>query len=140
MFYISLLQSLEVLPTAYTVPHNAWFPHQKSHLPKSHYFYNYTTKMADIDAALADLRLQDKPNITANAKKYHCNRSTLSRRFHGVTKSREDEGDLRRLLNNTQLKVLIKYINDLTKRGLPPTVAIVYNIAAGITQQQPRKN
>jgi hypothetical protein len=56
--------------------------------------------MADIDAALADLRLQEKPNITATAKKYHCNRSTLSRRFHGVTKSREDEGDSRRLLND----------------------------------------
>ena len=43
------------------------------------------------------------------------------------------------MLNNAQLKVLVKYINDLTERGLPPTVAMVRNIAAGIAQQQLRK-
>jgi hypothetical protein len=33
--------------------------------------------------------------------------------------------------------VLIQYINDLTKRRLPPTVAIVRNLAARIIGRQP---
>jgi len=33
--------------------------------------------MASIEAALADLALQDSPNYTATAKKFNINRSTL---------------------------------------------------------------
>ena len=43
-------------------------------------------------------------------------------------------------LNTIQLKVLIKYINDFIKRGLPPTVVIVKNIAAKIIGRQPGYN
>ena len=81
--------------------------------------------MANIDTALADLRLQDKPNISATAKKHGCDRMTLSKRFRNVTKSKESANDLMRLLNSVQLKALIKYINDLTERGLPPITTIV---------------
>ncbi|OCK91566.1 uncharacterized protein K441DRAFT_664508 [Cenococcum geophilum 1.58] len=81
--------------------------------------------MANIDAALADLRLQDKPNISATAKKHGCDRTTLSKRFCNVTKSKESANDLMRLLDSVQSKALIKYINDLTERGLPPITAMV---------------
>ena len=93
--------------------------------------------MANIDAALADLRLQDKPNISATAKKHGCDRTTLSRRFRNVTKSKESANDSMRLLDHVQSKALIKYINDLTKRGLPPTTTMVRNLAAGIAGRQP---
>jgi len=83
--------------------------------------------MDSIEAAIADLRLQDKPNITATAKEHGCNRTTLSKRFRNVTGSRATAHDSMRLLNQVQSKVLIQYINDLTERGLPPTVAIVQN-------------
>jgi hypothetical protein len=85
-----------------------------------------------MEAALADLRLQDVLNITATAKMHKINRSTLSRRWNKVTRSKEESYDLMRFLNTIQSKALIKYINDLTERGLPPTVAIVKNIAAKI--------
>ena len=45
-----------------------------------------------------------------------------------------------RFLNTIQLKALIKYINDLTERGLPPTVAMVKNIIAKIVGRQPGYN
>ena len=42
-----------------------------------------------------------------------------------------------RFLSTIQLKALIKYINDLTERGLPPTVQMVRNLAARIAGKQP---
>ena len=42
-----------------------------------------------------------------------------------------------RFLSTIQLKALIKYINDLTERGLPPTVQMVRNLATGIVGKQP---
>ena len=92
--------------------------------------------MSNIEAALADLRLQDKPNIQATANKHGVNRSTLSRRFNQVTTSREDAYDQQRVLSTIQSKELIKYINELTERGLPPTNAMVHNLAARILGKQ----
>ena len=92
--------------------------------------------MDSIEAALADLRLQDKPNFTATAKKYGCDRMTLSRRFHRVTTSKAEGYDSLRLLNSTQSKALIKYINDLTEHSLPLTISIFQNLASGITGRE----
>jgi len=71
---------------------------------------------------------------------YKINRFTLSRRWNKVTRSREESYDLMQFLNTIQLKALIKYINDLTERGLPPMVAMVENIAAKIIGRQPGHN
>ena len=78
-----------------------------------------------MEAALADLRLQDMPNITATAKRHKVKRSTLFRYWNKVTCSKEKGYNVQQFLNTIQSKVLIKYINNLTKRGLPPTVTIV---------------
>jgi len=115
-------------------------PHQKSAFLKSSKSNYNTTNMANIEAALADLTLQDKPNIQATADKYRVNRLTLSRRFNKVTTSRENAYDQQRVLNNIQSKELIKYINELTKRGLPSTTVMVHNLAAGIIGRQPGKH
>ena len=93
--------------------------------------------MGDIEAALADLRLQDEPNIQATANKHKYSRTTLSKRFRNVTRSKEAGYNSMRLLDAVQSKALIKYINDLTERGLPPTNAMVRNLAAGIAGRQP---
>jgi hypothetical protein len=44
---------------------------------------------ADMQAALADLRVQWKPNIPATAAKYNLVYTTLLRRFKGETTSKE---------------------------------------------------
>jgi hypothetical protein len=96
--------------------------------------------MDQIEAALRELTLQDTPNITAVAKKHGCNRTTLSRRFRKVTVSKHAAYNKQKFLNDIQSKSLIKYINDLTERGLPPTVTMVRNIAAGIAGRLPGVN
>ena len=93
----------------------------------------YTTTIADMEAAFADLRLQDVPNITVIAKRHKVERSTLFRCWKKVTRSREEGYNAQRFLNIIQLKALIKYINDFTEHGLPPIIVMVQNIAAEIT-------
>jgi hypothetical protein len=48
----------------------------------------YTTTMDSMEAALADLSLQDKPNISATADKHKIKRPTLSKRWNKVTRPR----------------------------------------------------
>ena len=75
-------------------------------------------------------------NVTTIAKIYKINQSTLFRCWNKVTHFKEKSYNLIQFLNTIQLKVLIKYINDLTKRGLSPTVTIVKNITAEIIGRQ----
>ncbi|OCK95457.1 uncharacterized protein K441DRAFT_556705, partial [Cenococcum geophilum 1.58] len=83
-------------------------------------------------ATLASLKLQDKPNYTKVAKRFSVDRTTLSRRYRNVTKLYADARD-----NKPSEVTLIKYINDLTKRGLPPINAIVCNFRGQITRRNP---
>src|SRR5688572_9353943 len=85
-----------------------------------------------IQHALSDLRLNPDQKIQNVANKYGVARSTLSRRLRNVTQSRDEGYDSQRLLTAAQSAALIKYINELTERGLPPTNAMVRAFAAGI--------
>ena len=95
--------------------------------------------MAPIDDALESLKslkLREKPNFTEVADKYGCNRSTLSKRWRGVQGSVQQKNENQRLLNKTQEKELILYIDGLTTRGLPPTRQIIRNFASNIAGRQ----
>ncbi|OCK80078.1 hypothetical protein K432DRAFT_298435 [Lepidopterella palustris CBS 459.81] len=46
--------------------------------------------MDGIEAALAECRLYNKPNFTDIANTYGVNRTTLLKRYRGITGSRED--------------------------------------------------
>ena len=46
--------------------------------------YNNSTNMDLIEAAIANLRLQDYLNISTTIRKYKVDRSKLSRRWNGV--------------------------------------------------------
>ena len=77
---------------------------------------------ARIAEAITDLESQDRPNITATAKKYGVVRETLSRRFRGKTDTIQNATSYsRKQLTDTQEEVLIAYINKLNNRGFPPT-------------------
>ncbi|OCK89624.1 uncharacterized protein K441DRAFT_582833, partial [Cenococcum geophilum 1.58] len=54
------------------------------------------------------------------AKEFNVNRSTLSRRYWKITRAREDLMEMKSLLLIQQERTLLRYINLLTKRGLPP--------------------
>ena len=93
---------------------------------------NNSTTMDAIDKALQSLQLQDNPNVSATADNYNVDRSTLSRRFRGVTQSHEVKSQNQTLLLQAQEKALVSYINKLTESGIPPTLAMVRNFVKDI--------
>jgi membrane-bound lytic murein transglycosylase B len=96
--------------------------------------------MAPIDDALDDLNSQKTPQISQTAKKYGVDRSTLSRRFNGLTKPRVLAIDQTAILTKQQEITLVKYISQLVEEGLPPTNAMVRNFAWDISKKEPGKN
>jgi hypothetical protein len=80
--------------------------------------------------ALADLSKQDKPNFLRTATKYKVNRTTLRRRFNGTQVSvHEFHSESIQRLTDAQEEEVIKFINKLTDRNLPPTSQIVKSVA-----------
>ena len=83
-----------------------------------------------IELAIADLESQESLNYAETAKKWNIDRSTLSRRHKGVTGSKQDQYSYTaKNLTDVQETVLVRYINDLSAGGLPPTPQIVKNLA-----------
>src|SRR5580700_8285912 len=91
---------------------------------------------ARIEAAIADLESQDVPKYRPTANKYFLNHTTLRRRYLGIQLSRAAAGsEYRQRLTIVQEEVLIKHINDLTDRSLPPITQIVKNLAEEIIRR-----
>jgi hypothetical protein len=98
--------------------------------------------MAPIDDALEALRslkVGESINLTQIADEYGCNRSTLSKRWRGVQGTMAEKLENSRLLNDTQTKELLQYIEGLTARGLPPTREMIRNFASEIAGKQAGK-
>ncbi len=93
-----------------------------------------------MEAALAALSLQDKPNYTATAKIHGVGRDALSRRHRGVQVSAAEKATNQCLLQPAQERSLIQHINRLTELGIPPTVAMVRNFAGEITRKDVGKS
>jgi hypothetical protein len=99
------------------------------------------THNARMDAAMAELDAQLKPNFSAAAEKWMLERTTLAKRWKGQTMSREEaNSEYRQLLTNAQEEALIAHINYLTDRSMPPTSRIVKNIAEEIRGGKVNKN
>ncbi len=96
--------------------------------------------MSQIDQAVAHLKEHSEDNISYVADLYGVDRSTLSRRFRGVTKSRSQKAICQQLLTPPEEQRLLKHINTLCKRGIPPTPSILRNLAYEITGNEPGKH
>ncbi|CAE7021561.1 HTH Tnp Tc5 domain containing protein [Pyrenophora teres f. teres] len=95
--------------------------------------------MAPIDDAVEDLKSRDSGEhftLAEVAKKYQVNRSTLGRRWRGVTASREDGYLNQEALNQQQELELIQYIMRLTERGLSRTREIIRDFSSKIAHRQ----
>jgi transcriptional regulator with XRE-family HTH domain len=80
--------------------------------------------MAPIDDAIADLESREageKVVLKQVAERYGVDRSTLGRRWRGITSSRDEGYSKLQALKPQQELELIRYIEGLSKRGLPPT-------------------
>ncbi len=96
--------------------------------------------MTSIEAAFADLALQDSFNYTATAKKFNINRSTLSRRHRNKTAFVKKSKQTTSILSNQQEKELIRYINKLIKRDILFLNAMIRVFAYNISEKQSGKN
>ena len=66
-----------------------------------------------IEAALAALSLQSKPNYTQTVKEFGVEQSTLSRRHRNITGSKDAGYESQSFLTKEQSKVLVTYLNEL---------------------------
>jgi hypothetical protein len=90
-------------------------------------------KSARIERAIAAIRSGEFIDYSKAAEKSGCDRTTISKRIRGLTKSKKDADTFfRQCLTNAQEETLIAQINKLTDRGIPPTSHIVRNLAEEI--------
>jgi hypothetical protein len=95
---------------------------------------------ADIDAALAELRVSDKPNVSAVARKYNIEVTRLWRLYNCKTTTLDDYNANRGLLSPQQDKFLLELVRRLTSNGLPPTPKLVRQFAKDLSGNTPGKN
>ncbi|KAJ9644779.1 hypothetical protein H2199_003744 [Coniosporium tulheliwenetii] len=90
---------------------------------------------ARIEAAIADLGSQERTSYAATARKWRVVRETLAKRYKGETGTvQEANSYARQKLISAQEEALIKHIDKLTDRGLPPTPQMVKNIAEEVAK------
>lgn len=98
-------------------------------------------KSARIAAAIAAIRSGEIKDYSKAAAKFNVDRTTISKRIRGLTKSRKDADSFwRQCLTNAQEETLIAHINKLTDRGMPLTSSIVQNLAEEIRGAKVGKN
>lgn len=101
--------------------------------------YCISTNMDPIEAALTAIESRDLEEQLVYQKYadiYSVDRSTLSRRHRGITRSRKDGYEKQRNLSNQEETELLQYIRTLTKRGLPSTCQMVQSFASTIAHRE----
>ncbi|KAH7563685.1 hypothetical protein BM1_00732 [Bipolaris maydis] len=96
--------------------------------------------MAAIEKTIAAINLQGpegKISIRAVAKKFGVEASTLTRRYHNITRSRAAAAERRRLITPQHEAELVKYIIKQSGRAIPPTRSMIKKFVAGIAQWEP---
>jgi hypothetical protein len=95
----------------------------------------------DIKAALAEIELSKDPNYREIARRFNLTYTTLLRHAKGITRSRtEFQSEINQNLNDTQERILIKQINRLTDRDIPPISRIVKNFTEKMIGREVGKN
>jgi hypothetical protein len=98
-----------------------------------------TTTMAPIDEAIADLESREpgeRSTLKEISEKHGVDRSTLGRRWRRVTASRDEGYSKQQALRPQQELELVRYIEQLTKRGLPPTREMIQNFSSSVAKRE----
>jgi Tc5 transposase DNA-binding domain len=115
--------------------------HDFSHPQPSSLTAMDSTKNGRIEAAIDQLKSQKTLNYAAAARDHDVHRTTLARRYCGKTVSREEANSTyRQRLNDVQEDTLLRYIDSLTDRHIPPTSQIIRNLAEEILKGPVGKN
>jgi hypothetical protein len=94
----------------------------------------------DIEAALAELRVTEEPNISQVATKFNIERTKLSRLYNGRIGTMEAYQANRQFLTPNQDQRLLQLVKKLTADGLPPTPKMVRQFAKDMSGELPGKN
>jgi hypothetical protein len=95
--------------------------------------------MSSIEAALAaieSLRPEEKLVYAQIARKYGVEPTTLARRHKGASTSLNTRFENQQAIHPQQEQVLLQYITGLTRKGLPPTRAMIRNFASQIAKRE----
>ena len=96
---------------------------------------NNFTNMTPIEEALEalqSLKPGERFSYTEIATKYGCNRTTLSKRHRGLQGTRAAQYESQSVLTDEQSKTLVGWVNELNKKGLPPSNEMLRNFAKEI--------
>ena len=119
-------------PTKYTIFYKIWLQLQST---------TEMSKEAQIQRALAHLNEQKQLNYAEAARTHGVNPSTLRRRHKGISVSREQvTSETHQRLSSTQEDELLRHIDALSNKYIPPTTQIVRNLVEEILQAEVRKN
>ena len=94
--------------------------------------------MGSIEAAIEAIEALEPGEpftYTKIAADYHVNRITLSRRHKQIQSSRTTQATTQQKLTPQQEAELVKYIQGLTARHLPPTREMIRNFASTIAKE-----
>jgi len=97
-----------------------------------------STTMSPIDDALAAieaLELGETLVYQKVADQFGVDRSTLARRHKGVQAHRETKDSNQQKFTQQQEEELVKYIEELTARHIPPTRDMIANFASAVAQK-----
>ncbi|KAF2843860.1 hypothetical protein T440DRAFT_411275, partial [Plenodomus tracheiphilus IPT5] len=86
--------------------------------------------------AIESLQPGEKVNYTKIAEIYGVERRTLARRHQGISTSRHDKAQNQQSLHVQQEQELLRYIERLTRQGLPPTRSMIQNFASQIAKKE----
>jgi hypothetical protein len=95
---------------------------------------------ADIEAAIAELRASERPNIAEVARKHGIERTRLGRLFKGTHITREAYLVANTFLSPQQDRHLVELLNRLTRDGIPPTPKTVRQLARDLCGKLPSRN
>lgn len=95
--------------------------------------------MDQLEQAVKYLKEHSEESISSVARNFGVHRSTLSRRARGVQKPSSQKARDQQLLTPAQETRLVKHITTLCDRGIPPTPAILRNLAYEICGTEPGK-
>jgi hypothetical protein len=99
--------------------------------------------MGDIDKAIVAIDALDpaeKIPWSKISEEHGVARSTLTRRYKGISTTRERKAVNQQALHPQQATELLRYIEALTRRGLPPTRAMIRNSGSRIAGRQLGQN
>jgi hypothetical protein len=102
--------------------------------------FNATMTLQEALAECSTYKNKEDIPWTQISKKHSVVRSTLTRTYQRKTQSRKEKAIAQQKLTPQQEEELVKYIEGLTARHIPPTREIIANFASAVAKEPVSKS